>query len=196
MKQLKNYNFMKSIKLLSIVFVSLTLFAFSTETIKSINVEESIVKWTGYKVTGQHEGTISLKSGALIFEGNKLTGGKFVMDMTTINTTDIEGDYKAKLDGHLKSNDFFGVKKHKQALLNFTSIKQKEDKYIIKGDLTIKGITNEVTFVMGLFKDYAVAKLKIDRTKFDVKYGSASFFDGLKDRAIYDEFDLDVKLKF
>ena len=57
-------------------------------------------------------------------------------------------------------------------------------------------ITNEVTFVMGLFKDYAVAKLKIDRTKFDVKYGSASFFDGLKDRAIYDEFDLDVKLKF
>lgn len=187
---------MKSIKLLAIAFVSLTLFAFNTETIKPVNVEESIVKWTGYKVTGQHEGTISLESGTLIFEDNKLTGGKFVMDMTTINTTDIEGDYKAKLDGHLKSNDFFGVKKHKVALLNFTSVKQIENNYIVKGDLTIKGITNEVTFRMVIFKDSAVTELKIDRTKFDVKYGSASFFDGLKDRAIYDEFDLSVKLKF
>ncbi len=196
MRQLKNYNLMKPIKLLVIAFVALTLFAFNAETIKPINVEESIVKWTGYKVTGQHEGTISLDSGALIFEGNKLTGGKFVMDMTTINTTDIEGDYKAKLDGHLKSDDFFGVKKHKAALLNFTSVKQNGNKYFIKGDLTIKGITNEVTFTMELFKDSAVTELKIDRTKFDVKYGSASFFDGLKDRAIYDEFDLNVKLKF
>lgn len=196
MRQLKNYNLMKPIKLLVIAFVALTLFAFNAETIKPINVEESIVKWTGYKVTGQHEGTISLNSGALIFEGNKLTGGEFVMDMTTINTTDIEGDYKAKLDGHLKSDDFFGVKKHKAALLNFTSVKQNGNKYFIKGDLTIKGITNEVTFTMELFKDSAVTELKIDRTKFDVKYGSASFFDGLKDRAIYDEFDLNVKLKF
>lgn len=187
---------MKSIKLTALAFISLTLFAFSSETVKKINVEKSVVKWTGYKVTGQHEGTISLQSGALIFEGNKLTGGKFVMDMTTINTTDIEGAYKAKLDGHLKSNDFFGVKKHKEALLNFTSVKQNGNKYYIKGDLTIKGITNEITFELELFKDYAVTKLKIDRTKFDVKYGSASFFDGLKDRAIYDEFDLSVKLKF
>lgn len=187
---------MKSIKLAALAFISLTLFAFNAETIKSVNVEKSVVKWTGYKVTGQHEGTISLKSGALIFEGNKLTGGKFVMDMTTINTTDIEGDYKEKLDGHLKSNDFFGVEKHKEALLKFTSVKQDGSKYFIKGDLTIKGITNEVTFVMGLFEDYAVTELKIDRTKFDVKYGSASFFDGLKDRAIYDEFDLSVKLQF
>jgi len=187
---------MKSIKLAVLAFISLTLFAFSSETVKNINVEKSVVKWTGYKVTGQHEGTISLKSGALIFEGNKLTGGKFVMDMTTINTTDIEGDYKKKLDGHLKSNDFFGVKKHKEALLNFTSVKQNGNKYYIKGDLTIKGITNEITFELELFKDYAVTKLKIDRTKFDVKYGSASFFDGLKDRAIYDEFDLSVKLQF
>lgn len=187
---------MKSIKLLVIAFVALTLFAFNAETIKPINVEESIVKWTGYKVTGQHEGTISLESGVLIFDGDKLTGGKFVMDMTTINTTDIEGDYKAKLDGHLKSDDFFGVKKHKAALLNFTSVKQIGNKYTIKGDLTIKGITNEVTFTMTIFKDSAVTELKVDRTKFDVKYGSATFFDGLKDRAIYDEFDLNVKLKF
>ena len=49
---------------------------------------------------------------------------------------------------------------------------------------------------MQVSEDSATAKLKIDRTKFDIKYGSASFFDGLKDRAIYDEFDLNVNLKF
>ena len=89
---------MKSIRIILITFFSLTLFAFTSNTEKNINIEESVVKWTGYKVTGQHEGTISLKKGTLIFDGKTLTGGKFVMDMTTINTTDIEGDYKAKLD--------------------------------------------------------------------------------------------------
>ena len=103
---------MKSIRIILITFFSLTLLAFTSNTEKNVNIEESVVKWTGYKVTGQHEGTISLKKGTLIFDGKTLTGGKFVMDMTTINTTDIEGDYKAKLDGHLKSNDFFGVKKY------------------------------------------------------------------------------------
>ena len=103
---------MKSFKITLLAFVTLTLLAFSSDTVKNVNIEDSVVKWTGYKVTGQHEGTISLKKGTLMFDGKTLTGGKFVMDMTTINTTDIEGDYKAKLDGHLKSNDFFGVKKY------------------------------------------------------------------------------------
>ena len=187
---------MKSIKRTALAFILLTLFAFNSETIKTINVEKSVVKWTGYKVTGQHEGTISLKTGGLLYEGETLTGGKFVMDMTTINTTDLEGDYKAKLDGHLKSDDFFGVSTHKLALLNFTSIKEMDGKYAVKGDLTIKGITNEIAFEMVVSDDAAKAKLKIDRTKFDVKYGSASFFDNLKDRAIYDQFDLEVNLIF
>jgi polyisoprenoid-binding protein YceI len=154
------------------------------------------VKWTGYKVTGQHEGTISLKKGTLMFDGKTLTGGKFVMDMTTINTTDIEGDYKAKLDGHLKSNDFFGVKKYNTASLEFISVKGNGTNYNVKGVLIIKDIKDQIEFKMQVSENSATAKLKIDRTKFDIKYGSASFFDGLKDRAIYDEFDLNVNLKF
>jgi polyisoprenoid-binding protein YceI len=67
---------------------------------------------------------------------------------------------------------------------------------MVAADLTIKGITNRVTFKMEVSENSAIANLKIDRTKFDIKYGSASFFDGLKDRAIYDEFDLNVNLSF
>ena len=187
---------MKSIKISLLAFVSLTLLAFSSDTAKNVNIKDSVVKWTGYKVTGQHEGTIYLNKGTLMFDGKTLTGGKFVMDMTTINTTDIEGDYKAKLDGHLKSDDFFGVKKHNTASLEFISVKGKGTNYIVKGELIIKGIKDQIEFNMQVSENSATAKLKIDRTKFDIKYGSASFFDGLKDRAIYDEFDLNVNLKF
>lgn len=187
---------MKLFKLFFVAFISLTLFAFTTQITKEVNTESSVVKWTGYKVTGQHEGTIMIKKGSLTFKNNVLVGGKFVIDMSTINTTDLEGDYKKKLDGHLKDDDFFGVEKHKTASLVFTSLKQNGTNYIVNADLTIKGITNKVKFKMQVLENSAIADLKIDRTKYDIKYGSASFFDDLKDRAIYDEFDLNVNLSF
>ncbi len=187
---------MRLFKLFFVAFISLTLFAFTTQITKEVNTESSVVKWTGYKVTGQHEGTIMIKKGSLTFKNNVLVGGKFVIDMSTINTTDLEGDYKKKLDGHLKDDDFFGVEKHKTASLVFTSLKQNGTNYIVNADLTIKGITNKVKFKMQVLENSAIADLKIDRTKYDIKYGSASFFDDLKDRAIYDEFDLNVNLSF
>jgi polyisoprenoid-binding protein YceI len=118
------------------------------------------------------------------------------MDMTSINTTDLEGDYKNKLDGHLKANDFFGVEKHPKATLVFTSVTKNETNYSVVGDLTIKGITNKITFDLEISGNTATTSLKVDRTKYGIKYGSASFFDDLKDKAIYDEFDLKVSLKF
>ena len=187
---------MKLFKPFFVAFISLTLFAFTTQITKEVNTESSVVKWTGYKVTGKHEGTIMIKKGSLTFKNNVLVGGKFVIDMSTINTTDLEGDYKKKLDGHLKDDDFFGVEKHKTASLVFTSLKQNGTNYIVNADLTIKGITNKVKFKMQVLENSAIADLKIDRTKYDIKYGSASFFDDLKDRAIYDEFDLNVNLSF
>ncbi len=187
---------MRLFKLFFVAFISLTLFAFTTQITKEVNTESSVVKWTGYKVTGQHEGTIMIKKGSLTFKNNVLVGGKFVIDMSTINTTDLEGDYKKKLDGHLKDDDFFGVEKHKTASLVFTSLKQNGTNYIVNADLTIKDITNKVKFKMQVLENSAIADLKIDRTKYDIKYGSASFFDDLKDRAIYDEFDLNVNLSF
>ena len=183
------------LKSIAILF-ALVLTAFTTLETKQVDTNKSIINWVGYKVTGQHEGTITLLKGMLEFNKNQLTGGNFVMDMTSINTTDLEGDYKKKLDGHLKNDDFFGVKNHKKATLVFKKVTKNETNYAVVGDLTIKGITNEISFNLEVSKNTATTKLKVDRTKFGIKYGSASFFDGLKDKAIYDEFDLKVTLKF
>ena len=183
------------LKSTAILFV-LLLTAFTATETKQVDTEQSIINWVGHKVTGQHEGTISLQEGVLEFNEDQLTGGNFVMDMTSINTTDLEGDYKNKLDGHLKADDFFGVKNHQKATLVFTSVTKNETNYAVVGDLTIKGITNKINFDLTVSDNTATTTFQIDRTKYGIKYGSASFFDGLKDKAIYNEFDLKVSLKF
>ena len=129
-------------------------------------------------------------------KGKKLVGGEFVVDMTSIVVTDLEaGKGKEKLEGHLKSADFFGVESNPTSKLVFTSVKPMNDNsYTVTGDLTIKGITKPVTLVVSMFENKASATLKIDRTKYDIKYGSGSFFDNLGDKAIYDDFDLVVDL--
>jgi len=175
---------------------AVVLTAFTTLDKKQVDTDQSVINWVGYKVTGQHEGTITLQEGVLEFNKNQLTGGNFVMDMTSINTTDLEGDYKNKLDGHLKADDFFGVNKHTKATLVFSSVTKNEANYSVVGDLTIKGITNTIAFDLEVLENTATTSFKIDRTKYGIKYGSANFFDGLKDKAIYDEFDLNVTLKF
>lgn len=183
------------------ILVLVTVFTFSFTTLdkekKEIKTDASKVVWKGYKVTGSHEGTIGIKSGDLVFEGDKLTGGEFVIDMTSITVTDLEGDYKGKLEGHLKSDDFFGAANHPTASLLFTNVEPSgKNAYSVTGDLTIKGITNPINFIISIYGSKATASIKIDRSKYDVKYGSTSFFDGLKDKAIYDEFDLVSDLEF
>lgn len=165
---------------------------------KTVNAEASQVTWKAYKVTGSHTGTIALKSGSLEFDDDKLTGGEFVVDMTSINTTDLEaGSGKEKLDGHLHSADFFATATNPTSKLVFTNVKTSgKNSYEVTGDLTIKGITKPVTFDVSVYGSKATATLKVDRTKYDVKYGSGSFFDNLGDKTIYDEFDLVVDLEF
>ena len=191
-----NYIIMKTIKILTLFIIAFTCLAFTKNTTKKVDVEKSVVKWVGYKLTGQHEGTISIKEGELNFENNVLTGGTFTIDMGSINTTDLEGDSKNRLDGHLKDEDFFDVDKYKTAAMVFKEIKPSDKDYSIKADLTIKGITNEILFNMSVSETSATANLKIDRTKFNITYKSATFTNILKDKAIYDEFDLIVKLSF
>ncbi|MEP2280823.1 YceI family protein [Maribacter sp.] len=186
--------------LLSLVFVAVFgLTATASTPIESekkeVKVSESTVTWKGYKVTGAHTGTIQLKSGHLEMKGEKLIGGEFVIDMTTLANTDLDGAGKGKLEGHLKSADFFGVENNPTSKLVFTSVKAMNDNsYTVTGDLTIKGITKPVTLVVSMFENKATATVKVDRTKFDIKYGSGSFFDNLGDKAIYDDFDLVVDL--
>ena len=189
-----------TVKNLAIVaFIALITFSFTTidKEKKEVKTENSKVVWKGYKVTGSHEGTIAINSGSLIFENDKLIGGEFVIDMTSINTTDLEGEYKGQLDGHLKSDDFFGVANYPTANLVFKKVKSTgKNSYAVTGDLTIKGKTNPVNFTISIYGNKATASLKVDRTKYDVRYGSASFFDNLKDKAIYDDFDLVADLEF
>lgn len=183
----------------AIILVAVFTLSFTTieKETRTINTENSKVVWKGYKVTGSHEGRIVLKSGSLDFTDGVLTGGEFVMDMTSIVNTDLEGEYKGKLEGHLKSDDFFGIASYPTAKLVFNEVKSTgKNSYEVTGDLTIKDKTNPVTFEISIYGNKATANLKIDRTAYGVKYGSASFFDGLKDKAIYDEFDLVTDLEF
>ena len=186
---------MKITLILAMAFVAS---AFTTATDKQVDVTNSQVTWKGHKVTGHHEGTIKLQNGSLNFDDkNHLTGGSFTMDMATLAVTDLDGDMQGKLEGHLKSDDFFGIENHPKATFVITNVEGKDGIYNVTGNLTIKGISHPNTFKM-VIKDNnsAMAALKVDRTKYDIKYRSASFFDGLKDKAIYDEFDLNVNLKF
>ncbi|WP_190811560.1 YceI family protein [Flagellimonas sp. S3867] len=162
---------------------------------KSVKTDKSTVTWKAYKVAGSHTGTIKLKSGALEFDGEKLVGGEFIVDMTTINTTDLEGDYKNKLDGHLSSDDFFSTASNPTASLVFTEVKSSgNNSHKVTGDLTIKGITEPIVFEVSIYGSKATATLKVDRTKYDVKYGSG-IIGTAKDKLIYDEFDLVVDLQ-
>ena len=164
---------------------------------KVIDTEASKITWKAYKVTGSHEGTINLASGNLEFNGSTLTGGAFVVDMSSINTTDLEGAYKEKLDGHLHSDDFFGTATHKTASLEITSVKASgKNSYNATANLTIKNITKEVNFTISVYGSKATANLKVDRSQFDIRYGSGTFFENLGDKTIYDEFDLVVDLQF
>lgn len=188
---------MKNLKLLFLTLIFLYSLTTVEAQTKKIDVSKSLITWTGKKITGEHEGTIKFKEGELVFKANKITGGSFVADMTTLNNTDQTGSSKAKLEGHLKSDDFFGINNFKTAILTFKNITPKgNNTYTIIATLTIKGISNPVIFDLNVKGNTATANLKIDRTKYDIKYGSGSYFDDLGDKTIYDEFELAVALKF
>lgn len=117
--------------------------------------------------------------------------------MTSLTSTDLTGEYQGKLNGHLKADDFFGTEKFPTSKLVFKKIGAKSaDVYTVTADLTIKGITKPVTFDITVAGNTATTAFKVDRTKYDIKYGSGSFFEGLGDKTINDEFELAVALKF
>ena len=188
---------MKNLKTIAIALLVAFGTTVATAQIKKVDASKSSINWVGKKVTGEHSGTVNLKEGNLIFKGNKLAGGNFTVDMTSLTATDISGDYKAKLDGHLKSEDFFGTEKFPTSTLAFKKIAAKAGGvYTVTGDLTIKGITSPVTFDITVKGNTATSKLTVDRTKYGIKYNSKSFFDSIGDKAIYDDFELTVNLQF
>ena len=191
MTQLKK---LKSFALVAIALLSIS-FVKDTKESKKINTAESSIFWIGKKITGQHSGNLSIKEGVLEFENDKLSGGKIVVDMKSLVVTDLEGDAKANLEGHLNSEDFFGVSSHETATLMLDSVTFANDTYNVVGSFTIKGITKTIDFDMTVADNVAKSSLKIDRTLFGIRYGSASFFDNLKNKAIDNLFELEVTLK-
>ena len=165
---------------------------------KEVNTSTSQIIWKARKVTGSHEGTVKLKSGNLEFNNGVLTGGRFEIDMTSIAVTDLSGDMKGKLEGHLNSDDFFGVEKFPVATMVITSVASRgtAGEYKVTANATIKGKTNEIRFLAKVDEanGTATAEIELDRTDYDIRYGSGSFFDNLGDKTIYDDFSLTVTL--
>lgn len=179
------------------LFVVAGVFSGTAQT-KKVDVKSSSVKWMGEKVTGKHMGTVAIQEGALMIQSGKLVGGMFTVDMTSIAVTDLKaGQGKEKLEGHLKADDFFGTDKYPTAKLEFTTVIEKTPTlYAITANLTIKGKTSPVKFDLVFNANKATTKVIIDRTKYGIEYKSGSFFDGLGDATIYDNFELDVVLVF
>ena len=169
-----------------------------TKSVK-VDVAASQIIWKGYKVTGEHAGTINVKDGSFEYADGVLTGGEFTIDMASIACTDLTGEYADKLVGHLKSPDFFGVEAHPTAKLVLTNVVANGvNRYKVTANLTIKETTKPVKFIATISeemgKKVATTDIQIDRSEYDVRYGSGSFFDNLGDKTIYDEFDLSVRL--
>ena len=162
----------------------------------NVTTSNSELKWTGKKVTGEHWGYIQIKDGSIKVLDNKIVNGVFNIDMNSLNCKDLDDpDYNGKLIGHLKLDDFFSVEKFPIATLTITeSTSFKDGVSDVKGDLTIKGITHPISFKTTIIDEGYVATVSVDRTKYDVRYGSGKFFDNLGDNMIYDDFTLDVKI--
>ena len=162
----------------------------------AVDTTSSSIVYVGKKVTGSHTGEVKISEGTLSFDGAALKAAEFTIDMTTINNTDLtDKEYNKKFVDHMNSADFFDVTAHKTAKFVSTKVaKVKGDTYKVTGNLTIKDQTHPVTFDATATKAAAKAELKFDRTKYNVKYGSGKFFQGLGDKMINDDVQLTVNL--
>lgn len=165
-----------------------------------ISTQESSINWTGKKLTGEHTGTLSFVKGEVVLNKKKFIGGSFEMDMNSITCTDIQ-DKKSnvRLIDHLKSDDFFSVRTHPVSRLEITKVQQfRGTDYTITGKLTINGTTQAITFPATVIITggpvTAKAQLTFDRSKYNAKFVSSSFFENLGDEMIYDDIELAVQL--
>lgn len=176
-----------------------TVFAGNPEGEKTytINTAESKIVWVGEKVTGSHTGNVTFKEGVFKESKGNLIAGKAIVDMNTITTTDLDGEWAEKLVGHLKSDDFFSVEAHPEATFELSDFLKANKKgiYTINGSLNIKGISHPISFPVEVKMNEEKLVMKgsvtFDRTKYDIKYGSGKFFEGLGDKMIDDEVKFD-----
>jgi len=190
---------LKSIILMSIFFTFSVVNAEVSEL--KVDIEKSSITWLGTKVVGQHDGNLKLSKGSVTLKDDRLAGGEFLLDMSTIKNQDIEDPGKRrKIEGHLKSDDFFNVDGFPLGSFKITSVSHNDKVSMITGLLTIKGISKEITFPTNIKKENGVyvadAKVSIDRTLWDIRYNSGKFFDptNLGDKLINDEIGIGLKI--
>ncbi len=171
-----------------------------------VDTTASVIEWKGEKPTGTHTGTIKLSQGTFKANDSIVESGTFVVDMKTLEVTDLDGEDKLKLERHLmgtvkdKEGDFFNVEKYPNTSFEVTGISQKEGKTMLQGNLTMKKETKNVEFPVSISLNGDTLKLTsdsfvIDRTKWGVNFGSKSVFDSLGDKFINDEIELTINLK-
>jgi polyisoprenoid-binding protein YceI len=182
-------------RILNLALVMLVAFAASAQTFE-VKTAQSTLKWTGKKVVGgSHYGKIALTEGSFTLKNDQIESGKFVIDMTSITCDDLSGDMANRLVGHLKSDDFFSVETYKTATLELTSsTKLSNGKATGKGNLTIKGKTHPIEFEATQKGEKFTANITVDRTLYDVRFGSGKFFTNLGDNMISDNFTMEVEL--
>ena len=182
------------IYLIPLVLTLLTTNVFSQPFI--VNNEKSTIYWLGKKITGEHSGYINIVKGKMLIDNNQIIDGNFVIDMNSMTCTDIEdASLNKKLLEHLKSDDFFSTEKYPNSTLEIiSSTIFSNNKSKVTGRLTIKGKTEPIVFEVLRNNNNYKAELNIDRSKYDVRYGSTSFFDSLGNRAIDDIFTLKIDL--
>lgn len=171
-----------------------------------VDTAASTIDWQGDKPTGSHTGTIQVTSGSFMANDSTIQSGTFVIDMKSIEVTDLEGEEKANLEAHLmgtvegKEGDFFNVNKYPEAKFEVTGITEKDGQSMLQGNLTMKEETKNISFPVSISKDgdtYSITseEFTIDRTDWNVNYGSKSVFDGLGDKFINDDIQLKIDLK-
>jgi polyisoprenoid-binding protein YceI len=172
----------------------------AANTVYKVDAAQSKVAWNGKKVAGEHSGTINIAAGSFQVAKNKVVGGTVDIDMNSIVNLDIaDKEYNQKLVGHLKSDDFFSSEKHPKATFKIASLTPIKGaaagaaNYTAKGTLTIKGITQPVSFPVNVAVNGNTITAKsdavvLDRSKWDIRYGSKTFFANIGDKAIHDDF--------
>lgn len=172
----------------------LALFGFLATSAQQykLNPKKSKVEWIGYGEIGdfKQQGTIDVKEGSITLEDKTIKSAKLVIDMKSISHPD------KSLSKHLAKKDFFWSKKYPTAQLDIVAIENDT----VTADLTIRGITKPINFPMQLEQEgtsiIAKGTMTIDRTIYDIKYNSSSYFQDLGNYAIKNEFDLNFEVVF
>ncbi len=190
----------KNILISTLLLIILNCSIIEAQTTYVANPSGSKITWLGKKVLGEHSGTINLASGEFTIKDGIIEKARFEVDMTSIKDVDLTDEaYKTKLETHLKSDDFFGVATFPKSVFVLDKpVKMEKGITLVSGKMTIKGVTQPI-IIKAIFSDSPegmriYAYITIDRTKFNLKYGSGSFFDDLGDKTIYDEFNLTVSV--